>query len=396
MCCLFSSPPPPPNLSAEPPAPCRAAAAAADPEPPGTAPTRAIPGQQQGILGARPQRLLQPHRIPPLSFPGNGRGEEEEGLLLAQGPVALSPRRWPRCPWITWSKGRLPSTRQNKVWTQACAGLGSPASLPAAGKVQLPAFCWDSWATPDRRSPPCRRVWFAECRYRWEVVVISLLDSPEEWEASCQPKAEKGPSLPPLPEEKRAMVRLCRGAERGDAGCRDSSGVPKGGFISVSAWTGLCFEGEVLLWVTAPSTFSSRSHLNRAVFSRWRPPSSTWLPQAPPSDHRSPNPPGNQPSWPIPTQPGRTGRLPAPASPSAPRWSAGGGGRSSPPSRLDTAQAGRSPVPLSLPEVAVMVAKFFQEMLQRDFGYKHYKALLALPEKEGPPETRNLEPRKGY
>lgn len=58
------------------------------------------------------------------------------------------------------------------------------------------------------------------------------------------------------------MVRLCHGAERGDA----RKDVPKGGFISVASWTGLCFgEGEVPLWLTAPSTFSSRSHLNRAV-----------------------------------------------------------------------------------------------------------------------------------
>ncbi|NXA43621.1 CCAR2 protein, partial [Eudromia elegans] len=41
-------------------------------------------------------------------------------------------------------------------------------------------------------------------------------------------------------------------------------------------------------------------------------------------------------------------------------------------------------------EVAV-VAELFQEMLQRDFGYKLYKALLALPEKEEPPEARNPE-----
>ncbi|XP_025898055.1 cell cycle and apoptosis regulator protein 2 [Nothoprocta perdicaria] len=41
-------------------------------------------------------------------------------------------------------------------------------------------------------------------------------------------------------------------------------------------------------------------------------------------------------------------------------------------------------------EVAV-VAELFQEMLQRDFGYKLYKALLALPEKEEAPEGRNPE-----
>ncbi|KAL8173929.1 UNVERIFIED_CONTAM: hypothetical protein K2H54_034874 [Gekko kuhli] len=44
-------------------------------------------------------------------------------------------------------------------------------------------------------------------------------------------------------------------------------------------------------------------------------------------------------------------------------------------------------------EVAV-VAEFFQEMLQRDFGYKLYKALLALPEKEEPLEAKNPEPEK--
>lgn len=48
---------------------------------------------------------------------------------MAQGPVALSPRRWPRWPWVTWSTGRLPSehpTKQIEAWTQACAGVGSP------------------------------------------------------------------------------------------------------------------------------------------------------------------------------------------------------------------------------------------------------------------------------
>ncbi|XP_070808348.1 cell cycle and apoptosis regulator protein 2 [Pituophis catenifer annectens] len=44
-------------------------------------------------------------------------------------------------------------------------------------------------------------------------------------------------------------------------------------------------------------------------------------------------------------------------------------------------------------EVAV-VAETFQEMLQRDFGYKLYKALLALPEKEQPPEAKNPDSEK--
>lgn len=42
-----------------------------------------------------------------------------------------------------------------------------------------------------------------------------------------------------------------------------------------------------------------------------------------------------------------------------------------------------------------MVAHFFQEMLQRDFGYKIYKALMALPEKEEEPlEAKNPELEK--
>ncbi|XP_063167594.1 cell cycle and apoptosis regulator protein 2 [Candoia aspera] len=44
-------------------------------------------------------------------------------------------------------------------------------------------------------------------------------------------------------------------------------------------------------------------------------------------------------------------------------------------------------------EVAV-VAETFQEMLQRDFGYKLYKALLALPEKEETLEAKNPESEK--
>nr|XP_020635995.1 cell cycle and apoptosis regulator protein 2 [Pogona vitticeps] len=42
----------------------------------------------------------------------------------------------------------------------------------------------------------------------------------------------------------------------------------------------------------------------------------------------------------------------------------------------------------------LVVAEFFQEMLQRDFGYKLYKALLALPEKEEPVEAKHSEPEK--
>lgn len=42
--------------------------------------------------------------------------------------------------------------------------------------VQLPAFCWASQGVPHPRSLPCRRVRFAKFRYRWEVVVIFLLD----------------------------------------------------------------------------------------------------------------------------------------------------------------------------------------------------------------------------
>lgn len=41
-----------------------------------------------------------------------------------------------------------------------------------------------------------------------------------------------------------------------------------------------------------------------------------------------------------------------------------------------------------------VVAETFQEMLQRDFGYKLYKALLALPEKEEQPEAKNPDSEK--
>lgn len=47
---------------------------------------------------------------------------------------------------------------------------------------------------------------------------------------------------------------------------------------------------------------------------------------------------------------------------------------------------------LCLSQVAV-VAELFQEMLQRDFGYKIYKALLTLPQKELP-EAKNQEPER--
>ncbi|XP_053222988.1 cell cycle and apoptosis regulator protein 2 isoform X4 [Podarcis raffonei] len=44
-------------------------------------------------------------------------------------------------------------------------------------------------------------------------------------------------------------------------------------------------------------------------------------------------------------------------------------------------------------EMVAVVAEFFQEMLQRDFGYKLYKALLALPDKESV-EAKNPEQEK--
>ncbi|KAM6232034.1 uncharacterized protein M6G45_014765 isoform 2-T2 [Spheniscus humboldti] len=146
------------------------------------------------------------------------------------------------------------------------------------------------------------RVWFAKFRYWWEVVAIFLLDV---WAGLTRGVG----SLVPAQGKEGTLA------------------APVAGEAHDGAWTGLCFgEGEVPLWVTAPSTFSSCSHLNRVVFSRrWRPPSSTRLPQAPLSYCWSPKLPGNQSSWPVPTRPGRTGRLPAPASPSAPcrlyrRW----------------------------------------------------------------------------
>ncbi|KAM7080770.1 LOW QUALITY PROTEIN: cell cycle and apoptosis regulator protein 2 [Ciconia maguari] len=329
--------------------------------------------------------------------------------------------------WITWKAPEHP-TKQIEVWTQVRAGLGSPEdeavlisgewapsrdgpiptlsrqsrcarplawhrldwSAGTAGgadgteqELRFAEQLWDCGVDAlDGGEAGCWAVWFAEFGYRWEVVVIFLLDvwagSLEECEASCQPKAEKGPSLPPSPE------KLSRGAECGDAGCRASSDVPKSGFTSVGAWMGLCFgEGEVLLCVMAPSTFSSHSHLIRAVFSR------RWSPQAAHGCRRrhqatagAQSPRGTSPHGPSP--PGQAGQACcAPTSPPAP-CSAGGGGRSSPPSRLGTAWASRSPVPLSLLEVAVMVAELF-EMLQRDFGYK---VLLALVEKEELPEIR--------
>lgn len=189
--------------------------------------------------------------------------------------------------------------------------------------VQLLAFCWTTWGMPDcsvlgvqfASSGTSGRWWWFSCQ-----APGAACPSLEEWEALCQPKAEEGPSLPPSPAAMPMMVRPCCGAERGDAGCRPALISQKVPFISAGAWTGLCFgEGEVLLWVTIPSTFSSCSHLNQAVFSRWwRPRSSTELPQAPPSYCRS-----LKPLWPIPMEPGR---LSAPTSPPLPCWSAGGGG----------------------------------------------------------------------
>lgn len=129
----------------------------------------------------------------------------------------------------------------------------------------------------------------------------------------------------------------------------------KGGFTSVGAWTGLFFgEGEVPLWVIAPGTFSSLSHLNRVDFSgRWMSPSSKWLPWVPPSF-----------CW----SSGKFGAgclLQQP--PLLPAGVQEAVGDALLPGRLGTARAGRSPVPLSLPGVAVTVAELFQAMLQRDF-----------------------------
>ncbi|NXI68073.1 CCAR2 protein, partial [Anseranas semipalmata] len=168
---------------------------------------------------------------------------------------------------------------------------------------------------------------FAEFRYlregdasRREAVVVFLPDvwgcmpSLEEWEASCQPREEKGTSPPPSPEDKAAM------------------------------------------------TEAPQQHADTAE---------------PPLE-------------------------PEPAEPEAPTAPRGPALVARPPPARQDGQAACSNISLCTLleyrrrreklsfEVAV-VAELFQEMLQRDFGYKLYKALLALPEKEELPEPKNPE-----
>ncbi|NXD18009.1 CCAR2 protein, partial [Nothocercus nigrocapillus] len=179
---------------------------------------------------------------------------------------------------------------------------------------------------------------FAEFRYlregepsQREVVVVFLPDvwacmpSLEQWEASCRPKAGKGPSPPPSPGDPAATVRP--------------------GFLPPQ-WAICKQEMEAAERDAAADTALE---------------------------------PDPEPA--VPAEPAVVAR---------PR-----------PGRQDVCsnislftllEYRRRREKLSF-EVAV-VAELFQEMLQRDFGYKLYKALLALPEKEEPLEARNAEPER--
>ncbi|XP_035200888.1 cell cycle and apoptosis regulator protein 2 [Oxyura jamaicensis] len=181
---------------------------------------------------------------------------------------------------------------------------------------------------------------FAEFRYlregdasRREVVVVFLPDvwgcmpSLEEWEAAGQLREEKGSSLPPSPEEDTATVRLCRGS--GCQGC--SSDVPNCGFSC-----------------------------ERPHFGKGERPAQLAASSLPPFFFLADGDPR-----------------------------ARGEAACSNISLYTLLEYRRRREKLSF-EVAV-VAELFQEMLQRDFGYKLYKALLALPEKEEPLENKNPE-----
>lgn len=191
---------------------------------------------------------------------------------------------------------------------------------------------------------------FAEFRYlrqgdpsQRETVVIFLPDvwscmpSLEEWEALCQQKAEKAPLLPSFPEEKAEM--------------------------------------EVEVPEAAPEQ-EMEANAQEA--------NATEAAAEPAPEPETPAPEPEAPSPPM-----------EPAIVAHPRPATHGGQPSCSNLSLWTLlEYRRQREKLSF-EVAV-AAELFQEMLQRDFGYKLYRALLALPEKEEPAEAKQAaEPEPG-
>ncbi|XP_074838021.1 cell cycle and apoptosis regulator protein 2 isoform X2 [Carettochelys insculpta] len=193
---------------------------------------------------------------------------------------------------------------------------------------------------------------FAEFRYlqqgdplQRETVVVfvpaiwSCMPSLEEWEAMCQQKAERAPPPPSCPEEKGEMV----------------SG---GGWLKAKSCEG---EGSI----------SSLANNHCDVFEQEV--------EAPKQDAADPVPEPEAPTPPM-----------EPAVVAHPRCVMQGGQWSCSNLSLCTLLEYRRRREKISFEVAV-VAELFQEMLQRDFGYKLYKALLALPEKEEPAEAKQPE-----
>ncbi|XP_068776551.1 cell cycle and apoptosis regulator protein 2 isoform X3 [Struthio camelus] len=187
---------------------------------------------------------------------------------------------------------------------------------------------------------------FAEFRYlregdpsQREVVVVFLPDvwgcmpSLEEWEASCQPKAEKVPSPPPSPGDKAAMGVSKQEME-----------APKPASEQDAAADATELALEPAPKPAAPESEAPAAPMEPAVVAH-------------------PHPGGQD-----------------------------GQAACSNISLYTLLEYRRRREKLSF-EVAV-VAELFQEMLQRDFGYKLYKALLALPEKEEPLEAKNPEPER--
>ncbi|XP_062452967.1 cell cycle and apoptosis regulator protein 2 isoform X2 [Rhea pennata] len=187
---------------------------------------------------------------------------------------------------------------------------------------------------------------FAEFRYlregdpsQREVVVVFLPDiwgcmpSLEEWEASCQPKAEKVPSPPPSPGDKAVM-----------SVSKQETEAPKPAAERDAAADTTELASEPVPEPVAPKSEATAASVEPAIVAR-------------------------------PRSGGQVGQAAC-----------------SNISLYTLLEYRRCREKLSF-EVAV-VAELFQEMLQRDFGYKLYKALLALPEKEESLETKNQEPER--
>ncbi|XP_028564755.1 cell cycle and apoptosis regulator protein 2 isoform X5 [Podarcis muralis] len=305
-------------------------------------------GQKQGILGAQPQLLFQPHRIPPL-FPQKPMSLFQTSPSLHLSHLGRYTGRGP--------KGRQDSGRWddfdskkrkqkgNEPW-----GLKKPRHEPPQYRVQLACYAVNS--------PFCdameilRRYCSIQLPKEFYDVRLSWLDT--------------FPLTQPLTLRHPSRIQVASTAEeapQGDEGTTQEA-QPEDANSAYSAK-----EEETVQ--SSEQGFKQESS-EQEVDSAEPVPEPALETSAP--EPEIPTPP-LEPTIVAHLQPALQGGQPSCTNISL----------------CTLLEYRRQREKLSF-EVAV-VAEFFQEMLQRDFGYKLYKALLALPEKESV-EAKNPEQEK--